>query len=335
VVSPKKSSSKETDSSPKPPFRARFGAWWNGTPVRLQDPVAAKPKSGPKSSDGDDAAARKQAIRDEARAASAAANSVPETNWSEVRRKIAQLVWGDGFNAPGGVPLATELSQPLGLDKTSSMIEIGAGMGGTTREIAASTGAYVTAWELDSDLASAGCVQAEVLGVEKKAAVHVLDLENYEFKPTFYGGALIHEVLFGIEDKETLVKAIIDSMKVDSQIVIWDLFFEDPKPESLLEEWLTGENGQAYPWSHEAARKFLADNLIDVRVANDDTEKYCAMAIDAWSDFVTQISKDPVGEDMVIPIIREVERWARRIAAMQSGELKAYRFSGIKRKPVA
>ena len=31
------------------------------------------------------------------------------------------------------------------------------------------------------------------------------------------------------------------------------------------------------------------------------------MAIDAWSEFVNQITTDPVGEDMVIPVIREVE----------------------------
>lgn len=71
--------------------------------------------------------------------------------------------------------MATELSQPLGLDKSSSMIELGAGMGGATREIAAATGAYLTAWEIDPELAEEGAVQADVVGLEKKASVLVLD----------------------------------------------------------------------------------------------------------------------------------------------------------------
>jgi len=254
-----------------------------------------------------------------------------------MRRKIAQLVWGDGFNSPGGVAMATELSQPLGLDKSSSMIELGAGMGGDTREIAAATGAYVTAWEIDPELAEEGAVQADVVGLEKKASVLVLDPQKYEFKNNFYGGALIHEVLFRLEDKEGILKSVIDSIKVDAQIVIWDLFFGEPEPDGPLQEWLTGENGEAFPWFEDSARMFLADNQIDVRVAADDTDRYCAMAIDAWSEFVNQITTDPVGEDMVIPVIpviREVELWSRRIAAMQAGELKIYRFTGIKRKPV-
>ncbi len=145
---------------------------------------------------------------------------------------------------------------------------------------------------------------------------------------------MIHEVLFRLEDKETMLKSVIDSMKIEGQIAIWDLFFEDPQPDGALQEWLTGENGEAYPWSWESARDFLTENSIDIRVSNDETERYCAMAIDAWSGFVKQITEDPVGEDMVITVVREVERWSRRIAAMQAGELKVYRFSGIKRKPV-
>jgi len=334
VISLKKSSSAETNDGPKLAFRDRFDAWWTGKPARPGGGSATAQKSGEKGPVDEEAEARKQAMRDEARAASAAANAVPDTNWSEIRRKIAQIAWGDGFNAPGGTALATELSQPLQLDKSSSLIEIGAGMGGSTREIAAATGAYVTAWELDPELAEEGAVQADVLGLEKKASVLVLDLETYEFKKNFYTGALIHEALFRLEHKETLLKSVIDSMKIEGQIAIWDLFFEEPQPDGALQEWLTGENGEAYPWSSESARDFLTENSIDIRVSNDETERYCAMAIDAWSEFVRQITEDPVGEDMVITVVREVERWSRRIAAMQSGELKVYRFSGIKRKPV-
>jgi hypothetical protein len=330
VISLKKSPPSDSDADPKPAFRDRLGAWWNGTPV----PVGPAPKAVANAPSDDEAAARKQAMRDEARAAAAAANKVPDSKWSEMRRKVAQLVWGDGFNAPGGIPLATELSQPLGLDKSSSMIEIGAGMGGATREIAAATGAYVTAFEFDPELAEEGAVQADVVGLEKKASVLVLDPKEFEFKPNFYSGALIHEALFRLEDKEAMVKAVIDAIKVESQIVIWDLFFEEPEPDSPLQEWLTGEDGEAYPWSHDAARQFLADNNIDIRVDADETDRYCTMSIDAWTEFVAEITRDPVGEDLVIPIICEVERWSRRVAAMQAGQLKLYRYTGIKRKPV-
>lgn len=140
------------------PRNRHFGAVLGrgGTERRLQRVPGLHPlRSPPKKRRS---MARKQAMRDEASAA-------PESKWSEMRRKIAQLVWGDGFNSPGGVAMATELSQPLGLDKSSSMIELGASMGGATREIAAAVGAYVTAWEIDPELAEEGAVQADVVGL--------------------------------------------------------------------------------------------------------------------------------------------------------------------------
>ncbi len=105
------------------PRNRHFGAVLGrgGTERRLQRAPGLHPlRSPPKKRRS---MARKQAMRDEARAAAQAASAAPESKWSEMRRKIAQLVWGDGFNSPGGVAMATELSQPLGLDKSSSMIE--------------------------------------------------------------------------------------------------------------------------------------------------------------------------------------------------------------------
>ena len=175
MISLKKSPSPDANDAPKPAFRDRLGAWWNGTPTPKDAGAAPAAKSAEKAPVDEEAAAGKQAMRDEARAAPQAASAAPESKWSMMRRKIAQLIWGGGFNSPGGVAMATELSQPLGLDNSSSMIELGAGMGGATREIAATTGAFVTAWKIDPELAEEGAVQADVVGLEKKASVLVLD----------------------------------------------------------------------------------------------------------------------------------------------------------------
>ncbi len=182
MISLKKSPSVETSDGPKLAFRDRFDAWWTGKPARPGGGSAEASKPGENKPVDEEAQARKQAMRDEARVASAAANAAPDTNWPQMRRKIAQIAWGDGFNAPGGTALAIELSQPLQLDKSRSLIEIGAGMGGSAREIVAATGTYVTAWELDPELAEEGAVQADVMGLEKKASVLVLDLKNMNSK---------------------------------------------------------------------------------------------------------------------------------------------------------
>lgn len=320
----------------KPPFRARFQAWWNGYDLKPGDwsapekKVAAKP-GGASDDDApaDEIAARKSAFKEEALAA--AAYEKPKSLWHENRRKLVQLVWGEGFIWPGGTKMVTELSQPLGLDSSSSMIEVGAGMGGGTREVAGATGAYITAWDFDQELAEEGTVQAEVFSLEKKASVHHLDLGDYALKPNFYGGAIIRESLYRVEDKEALLKSVVGAMKHDAQIVVWDLFFESTDG-ATIEEWISHEGEPVFPWGVDAARQCLVDASIDVRVTTDDTEKYCELALNAWNNFVSEITADPVSEDMVIPMVREVERWASRIAAMESGELRVYRLSGVKRE---
>ncbi len=310
------------------PVKARFSAWWNGYALD------AIPAAGPASkADGGDAQSRTSAFREEALLAQAQARATPDTPWSEERRKLVQLIWGEGFIGPGGESITTELSQPMCLDSSASMIEIGAGMGGGTRSIAASAGTYVTGWDLDRELAEEAVVQAGVYSLEKKAAVHHLNPDEYTFKPNFYNGALIRESLYRIEEKEEFVKSIIESVKPESQVVIWDFFFEDSAAGPALEEWTLSEHAPVYPWSVDAARQCLVDNGVDIRVTTDETDRYSMMALDAWKKFQKAILEDPLGEDLAIPLVREVELWSRRTAALESGELRVYRISGVKRQP--
>lgn len=326
MISLKKLQGKGAETGPQQPFRDRFHAWWHGYELRPITPVSSE------SPTEDEAGAKpSNAVVEEVQTRP----EEPVTPWPEGRRKLAQLVWGPGFTAPGGAALATELIQPLGLDSSSSMLEIGAGMGGSSRTIAADSGAYVTGWDLDAELADEGTVQAEVHSLDKKASVHCLDPENYAFKPNFYNGALVHEVLHRFEAKEDLIKAVVDAMKIGGQIVIFELFFEKTASGSALEEWISSEGNPVYPWGIDAARQFLADQLIDIRVTSDDSERYCTSALKSWADFVEHISETPVGDDLVIHLSREADRWSKRVAAMKSGDLRMYRISGIKQKPVS
>ena len=50
----------------------------------------------------------------------------------------------------------------------------------------------------------------------------------------------------------------------------------------------------------------------------------------AWSNFLHRIKTHPLGPDLTVPLVDEVEMWARRIAAIESGELRYYRFLGVK-----
>src|SRR5690606_1927210 len=94
--------------------------------------------------------------------------------WPAQRREIAQMIWGEGFESPGGAERILELVKPFGLSSAHSMLEIGAGMGGGSRAIAKSFRAYVTALEPDPELAAEGALQAGIHDMEDKANVRLL-----------------------------------------------------------------------------------------------------------------------------------------------------------------
>lgn len=55
--------------------------------------------------------------------------------WSDPRVQMSEGVWGTGFTSPGGEEQVVELIRPLGLDSSMMIVDIGAGLGGTTRAL--------------------------------------------------------------------------------------------------------------------------------------------------------------------------------------------------------
>jgi len=72
--------------------------------------IDTDPKAVAKAPTDDEAATRKQAMRDEARAEAAAANKAPDTKWSEIRRNL--LNWSGAMASMRRVALSLQQSFP-------------------------------------------------------------------------------------------------------------------------------------------------------------------------------------------------------------------------------
>ena len=240
------------------------------------------------------------------------------------------MIWGAGLTLPGGKDAVLDLVTPLGIDPSSSVIEIGAGMGGGTRAIASKFGAYVTGLDLDPDLAAEGTKQAENAKVHQKASVDHLDMAGLDLRANFYSGALIRETLYQMEPKKQLLCAALESLKPRSQIVLSDLFLDDAATSPAIDEWKSGETRHVQAWSLDSAKRLFADLGVDIRVVEDRTEAYVSAAQRGWQAFVDGLVGNPLADELVIPMVREVEFWARRLSAMDTGELKLFRVVGLK-----
>lgn len=76
----------------------------------------------------------------------------PGVAWPSARIALAEQLWGEGFLLPGGAEEVLRLARPLGLSAASTLLLIGAGIGGPAHRIAAELGVWVAGFEADADL---------------------------------------------------------------------------------------------------------------------------------------------------------------------------------------
>ncbi len=322
MLSLKKQLSDEPEASGEHSFGERFRAWWDGYELEV--------RSGSSSVESIDAPEESRAVDEPSDQPDRFPPLDRSSPWPATRQKIAQLVWGEGFVVPGDAGSTAELVNAFGLDSSTNMLEIGSGAGGGTRAIASRFGAYVTGFDIEPELGAAATDQAKVHSLDNKAAVHPLDPDNTKFKPEFYTGALIHDTLYRIPDKNAFMRKVVDALKPSGNLVLVDLFFADDADTSEMDRWRDGERSEAYGWQIEDAQVVLEKLSIDVRVSADESDAYSAKIIDTWKNFAEHIDDNPLPDDLVLPLIDEAEFWARRYAAIQSGSLRLCRMTCLK-----
>src|SRR5215468_8284890 len=126
-------------------FGEKFHAWWEGYELPPKDEAEPQAAAAAAPAPGGDAP--------------------PGDAWSKSRIKVAELIWGDGFNFPGSADHVVELVKPFGLNKEKSLLDLGCGLGGGTRAIAKEFGTYVEGMEHSPALAKAGMEMSEKAGL--------------------------------------------------------------------------------------------------------------------------------------------------------------------------
>lgn len=250
--------------------------------------------------------------------------------WSATRIEIVEMVWGTGFHLPGGDDKIPVMIKPLGLNESMSVLELGAGLGGITRHMAKATGAWISGLESDKLLTVEGMKRSKAAGMERRAPIHHYDPEHPAFTKRF-DAIVAKEHFFTVKEKEGLLVAMQTAMKPRGQILFTDyVVANDDKPSPALSGWIDKEPVRPSLWSFQRYQKILADLGYDVRICEDLSATTCALIQQSWAGMKDKIPKekraDPETQEV---LIREAEHWMRRVAALQTGELRLYRYHAI------
>jgi SAM-dependent methyltransferase len=252
--------------------------------------------------------------------------------WPRERIKVAQLIWGDGFTFPGASDFVLELAAPLQLGPDAIALDLGCGLGAGTRALAGATNAWLEGYDLSQELAQAGAVLSRASGMEKRAAIGFLDAIDGSFKPKRYDGVLARNVFSLISDKPKFLQRLVHGMKPGARLVVfdWAIARADAHGEALDAYRIGEATAPRLSTLPQFAGQLEAAGMV-VEASDDITDAFAALVLAGWAKIDTLVARGQLDVAEGKALMAEAQLWARRLAALGGGDLRAARFAASKK----
>ena len=243
---------------------------------------------------------------------------------------VRQWLYGPGFIIPGDVNYVLELVKPFHLGPSMTMLDLAAGLGGPARAIAQAFDTYVTGFERDPELARKASDETASRGLSRHVQISAYDPETYELRAGFYDHALAREATYHIVQKERFLRVLNQAMKPFGQFILTDFVRDraagDP-PE--LAAWEAIQPFKPELWTAAQYADCFKSLGFDLRIGNDITAEYKRLTLMAWKAFVEEGELRQLRSTQAAPVIDEVERSIKTIAALETGALKFHYFVAL------
>lgn len=297
----------------------KLRAWWHGVDAQ------ALSDAGEDGSAGDADAPR-------ADATAAAETPAPADLWSEDRIAAVEALWGHGHVRPGGDTFTLNFVRPMALTPAMSIIDMRAGLGGAARALVDTFGLWIAGYEPVEPLAVAGHERSIYGGMARKAPIQTYDPATVELKASRYDAAVAFELFSHVRDKNGLFERIVASLKEPAQIMFTEFALKtkgDQPPE--IAAWREIEPDVSDLWTLGEYRDMCEDAKLDIRICDDFSDDYRRAALFGWSEAVQQFRPGTHPANVVALMLEELERWSRRLAAIESGALRVVRIHAFKK----
>jgi SAM-dependent methyltransferase len=249
--------------------------------------------------------------------------------WTANRMEVAEKIWGTGYTQPGGDDVIITLTKPLGLNPAMTFLDLGCGLGGGLRAVVGEYGCWGTGLEASPLLAAQGKERSLKAGMAKQAVVDAFDPEDMKHTKRV-DAVFSKEQFFTIKDKTTLFDRVEAALKPRGHFLITDYVVEpEARNSAMIKGWADREPLEPHLWTLEGALGAFAQCNFDLRVHEDITEVHRNQIVAAIKALTEYLEKVHLDKDTKVNVIDEVESWALRVAALQSG-LKCYRFYALK-----
>ena len=304
----------------------RFRAWWEGYDAEEYRDIVKRRQRAPVFDEDAAAPRRRTAVYE------------PPKPHTPIRLNSAQLVWGSGFLGPGGGEQVLELVAPVGITPAMSVIEVGAGVGGAARVLVEHYGIWITCHEDSDDCVRVGNELTKMAGAVNRVRLTRYDPESIEFGAGTWDCVLSRETLYRVKNKARLIDELRKGLKLNGQLVLTDYVLTRPGLHSdPVRAWLDAEEGAPEPWSVEEYEACFEKHKIMSSVTPLDlTETHCDLITSGWWSFQKRITEIKLGSgeartELLHALAADAALWAKRLAALKSGDVKICRLYAQKK----
>ncbi len=183
--------------------------------------------------------------------------------WSE----LAQF---DQFHVRG-LEATKELAEALKLKAGDSLLDIGSGLGGPARYLAAVPGVQVTGIDLTPVFIEASEYLSERAGLQDKTTFRQGDAADLPFPDDAFDACWTQHVAMNIEDKPKLYKGIHRVLKTGGELAIYDAIQGKQQPIRYPTPWAR-EESVSFVATESGMKEALAAGGFHIRSFVDKTE---------------------------------------------------------------
>jgi cyclopropane fatty-acyl-phospholipid synthase-like methyltransferase len=253
--------------------------------------------------------------------------------WAPERIAIVGMLWGEGFQFPGGEAETLRLAKPLGLSAASTLLLLGAGSGGPAKAVASKLGAWVSGFEADADLASAATDLIARTKLGRRSQIDTWDPTDPDFAVHYYHHALAFEPLRG-NQPELILSAIAMALKPGGQFTMVEVVADTPLEPSDhdVAHWARMEHRRPDSLSSEIAITRVLGRLgFDVRIVEDISGRHIQQAMMGWRRMVRSMEAERLPMWQTALLVEEAELWLVRLKLFRAKQLRLVRWHAIGR----